>query len=266
MPPSWDLKVHILSGPEEAVALAKLSVKNRAYAVLVAGGDGTINAVAGVLLRSDCRLGVIPCGTGNGFARGLGLSMDPDRACESLSRGKEIRVDVGLVGKDRVFVNVCGTGLDAWAARRSDSLRWLGALSGLLRYLVAALHGWVAFKPSRLRVEADAFKFDGLLLDVVVANSEQYGLDTIVAPGARVNDGYFDVVLVPKLPAFQIAKNLWNLIRKKRMADAIYLRAKKITIDADPLDDVPFHLDGESAGSAPLSIRMAPRSLKVLVP
>jgi diacylglycerol kinase (ATP) len=262
--PQWKLLVKILTGPEEAYVLAKDAARKSYGAVLVAGGDGTINEVARALVGKKTPLGVIPAGTGNGFARGLKIPLNIDKACAILSLGKLGKVDVGTLNGEKVFVSICGTGYDAWAARRANSLRWINRLSGFMRYLVSGVLTAFEFKPARLRVTVGKETLEGHFLLVCVANGEQFGFGATIAPGALLHDGILDVVLVPPMSIWHLAVNGTRMMQGKALHKARRFSGTKIQIEALDGGEVPMHVDGEFAGSAPADILLRHKSLNVL--
>ena len=264
--PRWRLFIHVLAGPEEAYVLAAQAAARNYYAVLVAGGDGTINEVAGALALKKTLLGVIPSGTGNGFARALGIPLNFKKACRALANGTEIKCDVGFLDNKRVFVNICGVGMDAWIAHRANDLRWIGRYSGFLRYFLAGLHGVLSFRASELKVRVGKETFQETYLLAVIANSEQYGFGTVIAPGASVNDGDFDIVLISPLSLAQVFKNFFRLYQHKPLLGSTRLKGQEVEISSVQGHKVPLHLDGESAGHAPMKLKLKRKALNVLVP
>jgi diacylglycerol kinase (ATP) len=264
--PAWRLAVTVLSGPGEAARLAAQAAQRAFYAVLVAGGDGTVNEVATALAGKKCALGVIPGGTGNGFARALKLPLRPEEACEALSRGRLRQIDLGGAGKGRAFVSTCGVGFDAWAAGRANELRWVNRVSGFLRYLSASLLSAFEFRPLNLKVTVDGLAIEGRCLLAVVSNGDQYGFGVSVAPGALLDDGWLDVVLVPPMNLAKLAFNGFRAWQGRALFGVRRLKGKSIVIESLEARELPVHLDGESAGTTPLKLRIRPKALKILLP
>lgn len=264
--PKRKLLVKILTGPKQAYILARESVRKGCYAVLVAGGDGTINQVARALAGSKTVLGIIPAGTGNGFARGLGIPLNFEKACLIAGAGKISKIDLGTLGRERVFVSICGAGFDAWAARRANQMRWINRFSGFLRYLVSGILAGLEFKPQTLRVTVDSRIFEGPCLLVTVANGKQYGFGATIAPDASLNDGKLDIVLMPPANIMTMLRNSIRLYTKKPLISVTHLQGKKIKIQGIGGNEAPLHIDGESAGMSPVQISVKPGALSVLIP
>jgi diacylglycerol kinase (ATP) len=264
--PQWKLLVKILTGPEEAYILAREAARKKYHAVLVAGGDGTINEVARALIGKKTALGVVPAGTGNGFARGLKIPLNIEKACAALAQGPIGKVDVGTLNGEKVFVSICGTGYDAWAARKANSLRWINRFSGFLRYLVSGVMTAFEFKPARLRITVGKETVEGLYLLACVANGEQFGFGATIAPGALLHDGLLDIVLVPPMSLWHLALNGTRMMRAKPLYRTHRLSGSKITITSLDGSETPMHVDGEFAGHCPAVIVLRPKSLNVLLP
>jgi len=264
--PEWKLLVHVLSGPEEAYVLTQDAVRKKRFAVIVAGGDGTINEVARALSRKKTALGIIAVGTGNGFARDLGIPLNPVKACAVIAATKMAQVDLGSLNDERVFVSICGAGFDAWAARRANQLRWINKFSGFMRYLVSGVLASLEFKAPVVKVSVDGKTHEGPCLLVTVANGEQYGFGATIAPGASLSDGKLDILLLPPLNVISLLRNAIHLYSKKPLLGATRLIGKKIRIESVDKTDLPLHIDGETVGLGPANIRILPRALKVIIP
>lgn len=264
--PAWKLHIKVLASPEEAYVLSRQARRRRYFAVLVSGGDGTLNEVGRALAGGQTALGIVPGGTGNGFARSMGIPLSPDKACAMLARAKPRRTDIGFLDEDRAFLNVCGFGYDAFAAGQANRLRWIGRISGLLRYISAGLIALFKFKPQRFEIKADGFRHEGPALLLCVANAEQYGFGAVIVPGALPFDGRLDGVIVPPLPVPLFLAACVQTLRGKRIKGAHYFSGKKIEIRLSAPGEAPLHLDGESAGFAPATIKVKRGALRVLLP
>lgn len=263
--PDWAADIHPLKSQGHARLLAAEAAGKGYWSVIVAGGDGTINEVVQALAGTRTRLGVLPLGTGNGLARGLGIPLDLRKASRIILQGRERRVDLGLINGRRYFINICGVGFDAWIAQTANRLRGLGKVSGLFRYLVAGLLSVFRYRPRRLRVAFGGRRVEGEILLLAVSNTTQYGLNAVIAPGADPGDRELDLVMVPPLGPRAFVSNFFRLFQGRPLEKASYGRLTEIEIQGPP-SDVFFHADDEPAGRLPLSIRLSPRSLRVLVP
>jgi diacylglycerol kinase (ATP) len=257
---------------DHAAALARAAVAANAPLVFAWGGDGTMNEIASELAFSSVPLAVIPGGSGNGFARGLGVSLSPSRAIEQAVRGKDRLIDAGEIG-GRLFFNVAGIGFDAHVARLFNER---GLKRGFLAYVMTSLvelFGYRALSYA-INIADETVQRDALM--VVVANSPQYGNGAQVAPHARPDDGHLDLVVMP--PGSPL-RNMW---RARRLFDGHVPRVPGVLLRdvetmrisntgangaASPNGALWFHADGEVVkGMAPLDVRIHPHALRVRVP
>jgi YegS/Rv2252/BmrU family lipid kinase len=251
-------------GPGHATELARSAVQSGHQIVAAVGGDGTMNEVAQGLLHTPAALALIPCGSGNGLALHLGLPRSPLAALQ-LATGGAARigaVDTGLAN-GRPFFNAMGLGLDADVSQRFNRLTRRG-LSAYARVAWTALR---EFRSERCTVTAGGHSqvFDALIL--AVANSDQYGNNARIAPGARVDDGRLDFVAIKAMSlarAALLAPRLFlgNLDQSPHVAR---LTAPRFVIQrAGP---GLIHTDGETHQTGNLvEVAVQPRSLHVLIP
>jgi YegS/Rv2252/BmrU family lipid kinase len=250
----------------ETYPLALQAAKSNAWAVVAVGGDGTINQVAAALAGTPCRLGIVAAGTGNGFGRALGIPLDAEGACRVLAAGRERRVDHVSMDKGRSFANMLGIGWDAWIAVKANRLRWMNRFSGFLRYLAAAFLCLRRILPQPVLLRMDGRKVQGRFMVVAVGNSPQYGFGCTIAPMARLDDGWLDVVLVPMLAPWTFLRNAFRLFTQKPLLGAQFFRARKVSLHSLAGYPLAIHVDGEPGGLTPATLSVRPRALKVLAP
>ncbi len=232
--------------------------------VLVWGGDGTLNETAGGLLDTGVPLGVIPGGSGNGFARGLGLPLDVEAAVDVALHGRPHDIDTGVVD-GRTFLNLAGVGFDAAVA---EVVNTHNVRRGLRPYLAAILREWRTFEAARFRLVLDqdrTIEFEGHL--VVVCNGQQYGHGARIAPLAAFDDGAFDVVAVPRITAARLVGQGWRLFAGSitRVPGVYTARARRVELSQARA--LPIHLDGEVGAAAVTRVfEVRPRSLRVMTP
>lgn len=251
----------------EAAALAREAVAAGAGLLVAWGGDGTIHETASALVGTAADIGIVPAGSGNGLARGLGLSLDPDAALRDIAAGATLRIDVGEIA-GRPFFNVAGAGLDAWVAARTQEVRLAGR-RGLQPYMTGTLRGLAAVEPWPIVLETADTTIETSVLLVVFANGPQYGHAARIAPGARLDDGLLDIVVVEgrSAPAaLWLARRLFTgslaLGRGVRV-----LRAAEARLRCAAVPGIPLHRDGEAdAAAQDVRVRVRPASLRVRVP
>jgi len=232
--------------------------------VVVWGGDGTLNEVAGQMLGTGVPLGVVPGGSGNGLARGLGLPLVVAEAVRVAMLGTPRDIDTGLVD-GQPFLNLAGVGLDAAVAERVNT----GNLRrGLVPYVTSVFQEWRTFEVQRFRIRLDmAMPVDIEAHLVVVCNGQQYGHGALVAPDAAFDDGLFDVVAVPQVTAARIVRHGWRLFAGTLPQVPGVYTARAARVELSQAQPTPVHLDGEVFEAArSRTFQMRPRSLRVMTP
>ena len=257
------IEVLVSEYPGHAVELARRAVADGARLVCAWGGDGTVNEVARTLVHTAVPLGVIPGGSGNGFARELGLFNRPARALDVALHGHERLIDAGELD-GRLFVNLAGVGLDARIAalfnRRPRGRR------GFWRYLTLGWRELLTYRPRRYELDVDGERVEAQALMIVLANLRQYGNGARIAPRAVPDDGRLDLVVVgvtSTLRAFLLTPRLFlGNVHRARGIDTRHVTRVTIASDAPLL----CHADGESFdGARTLVGTVRPRALRVKV-
>jgi YegS/Rv2252/BmrU family lipid kinase len=245
-----------------AITLSKEATENGADIVVAVGGDGSVNEVAQSLVGTNTCLGVLPGGSGNGFAMHLGLGRNQEKAIEFLNTGKELLIDTCTVN-DRFFANVAGIGFDAKIAFMTKKNK----KRGFLPYLSTSLKESKNFKPTSLKLKLDGKLIEGEFAAAVVANASMYGFYFTVAPLASLQDGIMDIILIKKSPLYKYFLNSFRFLNRSLHLSKITetYKGKELTISLDEKDYL--HVDGEGYESElELNFKINPKSLKVLVP
>ena len=230
-------------------------------AVVAVGGDGTVNEVACGLKHTQTALGILPMGSGNGFARHLNIPVKPAKAIEMLNHSEPIRVDYGMAN-DRLFVSTCGTGFDALVADHfAGSTR-----RGFMTYLQNILHDAFSYTPQTYHLVGDGLDVTHKAFLITFANSNQWGYEALIAPRASVQDGKMDIMLMSShaiLGSASLALRLFaGSIDDSHFMDTI--RAREVTLERE--EATPFHIDGDPVEmDKDIHIRIVPDGLKVLV-
>lgn len=269
--------------PYDAIELAQEGVRTGFKKIVVVGGDGTVNeAVEGFLSsgkNKEISLGIIPGGTGNDFARALGIPSDPQKALEILLAGKTLKVDVGRVllneKTEKYFVNALGLGLDAQAAKNAQAMENIKAD---LAYSLATVKELFVFPCSKFSLKMPHWQYadkkDKKSLGIIVANGRSEGKVFKVAPSALLNDGFFNVCILGSIPRFLFPLRfiyalgaLGGLLEKlHRFLPWIYFqKTEKLVVTVPP--GWLCHLDGnviELAGIEKLEIEILPQTLSVI--
>jgi YegS/Rv2252/BmrU family lipid kinase len=226
------------------------------------GGDGLVGPLAGVMCGRESALAILPGGRGNDFARVLGIPADPVEAAAVAVNGGERLLDVGEVD-GKTFVGIASLGLDSDANRIANDAK---LVKGNLVYLYAALRALAQWKPATfdVTIDGDRHTFSGY--SVAVANSKAYGGGMYLVPHAELDDGILDVMLAGQYSKLRALLDLPKAFKGTHVnnPDLTFLRGERIEISADR----PFtvYADGDPIADLPVSIRVAKRVLRVLVP
>jgi YegS/Rv2252/BmrU family lipid kinase len=257
-----EVHVVITERPRHAHGLAALALAGGADVVSAWGGDGTMNEVASALTGSPAALGLIPCGSGNGLARDLGIPLDAESALDLLVSGRDRWIDGGVID-GRPFFNIAGIGLDARVAGAFQTEGDRGLISYVVRTARAILTA--AGTPCTVTAAGTRLTTDALL--VAFANSRQYGSNLLIAPDARLDDGELDVVVIPKRPLPWLLRHVPRLLAGTvhRVPGVTVLRSAGAGVEADA--PMSYHADGEPySGGTRIRVETRPRVLRVRAP
>jgi diacylglycerol kinase (ATP) len=253
---------------------------NAGYTLVIAyGGDGTVHEVVNGLMEGRTpekpTLGILCTGTGGDFVKSLDLPGDLKEqvriACGTRSR----RIDLGQIRfvnatneeETRYFVNIASCGISADVVRRTP--RYRSVLGRKSAYLAATLDSYLHWSPKKITISTE----HGVLENwpakpttVVVANGKFFGGGMPIAPGADPSDGYFDLVSVDKVPAYQVPLFLSLLYSRQihRMKRVHHDRVRKVHLRSE--GRVDLDIDGEALGSLPASFEIVPSALEVRTP
>ena len=230
-------------------------------AVVAVGGDGTVNEVARGLRDTKTALGIIPMGSGNGFARHLNIPIRPQKAIEMLNHSEPISVDYGLAN-GRLFVSTCGTGFDAVVA---DNFAGSNK-RGFMTYLRNTLKVAFSYQPQTYHIVGDGWDVTHKAFLITFANANQWGYEALIAPRASLQDGKMDIMLMSShaiLGSASLALRLFTgSIDNSYFMDT--LRAKEVTLEREEV--APFHIDGDPVEmEKDIHIKIVSDGLNVLV-
>lgn len=258
----FDFEVVKTEYHRHAIELTKEAIKDGCKAVVIAGGDGSINEVGATLAGTDVALGIIPAGSGNGLSRSLGISLDPKKAVENINNFKFRTIDTGLAN-GKAFMNMAGVGFDAAVADAFHKQK----MRGFVKYFLLGLKVIRNYKLQTYKIVADGREFERYAHLISLANSAQYGNDALVAPKALVDDGMLDAVVVNPFPFYQYFVLFYRLF-KGTLNQSPHIKTfkfKEMTLTQERPDVA--HLDGDpfELGRV-VEFKINPNSLKVIVP
>ena len=241
--------------------LGEAAVAAHASGVIVWGGDGTFNETAGALLNSSIPVGLVPAGSGNGLAAALGVPRDPARAIAVAMDGVPAAIDAGRMA-GRYFFNIAGVGFDARVAALFNA-RGAGA-RGAWPYLMIGVREGCTYcaLDYDVQLDGDGRKYKALL--IAFANGREYGLGARIAPGASLDDGLLDVIIVEDaslIARFWHARHL-ALGRPELAPPVTTARVTRAVIEAD--GEMEFHVDGEPGrASKRIDVEILPGALLI---
>jgi diacylglycerol kinase (ATP) len=242
--------------------LARAAVAKGARLVFAWGGDGTLNEVASALAFQPVSLGLVPAGSGNGFARELQIDRRPERAIADAIHAQPRAIDVGEIDT-RLFVNVAGFGFDAYVAAEFAKRGHRRGLTGYVAIVARALRSYVP--PTYTITTGGNCRVSKAIL-VTVANSAQFGNGARIAPRALLDDGQLDLVIVEERARWRTICHVPRLFdgTVERIPGCSICPITEATIESD--QPMVFHVDGEPVqGGTRLQVRIHPAALRVAV-
>jgi YegS/Rv2252/BmrU family lipid kinase len=259
----------------DASRIAEEEAKRGRRLIIAVGGDGTISEVANGILRSgsEAELGILPGGTGGDFRRTLGVSPKLHEAAIALRNGKTHKMDAGRLtcinhqgqSETRFFINTASFGMSGHVAGRVNTSG--KSFGGGVTYAIAAMKTFFEYDHPEVILQLDENPPVRLrIVTVCVANGPSFGGGMKIAPGAKLNDGFFNVVTVGDLKTMRFLLNSYKLYTGGVMSiDRVaQMPAKKI--EARPAHDgeaIPLEVDGETPGRLPATFEMLPAVLRI---
>jgi YegS/Rv2252/BmrU family lipid kinase len=254
--------------PGAAVPLAEQAAREGYSVVTVVGGDGTVHEVLNGLLTAPVSthpaMAVIPGGTGNDFARGIGLPKDMITAARLLLDGaRRRRVDVGKVN-DRYYGTISGVGFDAEVAAEVN--RWPKWVAGTVVYTAGILKKLITYRcaPARATIDGETLELSLFLL--AAANTSWYAGGMYMAPHARPDDGRLEVIIARDFTKVETLQVLPKVFTGGHLAHPKVSHRPGVEIRVESDIPLAIHADGETVGRVPAVFRAQPQALEVLVP
>jgi len=265
-----DVVVLSESGFDELRAASGAQLERGADALVVVGGDGMVSLGANLLAGTRTPLGIVPSGTGNDVARGLGIPVGNteaalrmllaalDHEARVIDAGRATRADGSAVW----FAGVLSAGFDAIVNDRANRMRWP---RGPRRYTLAMLGELVRFRPLSYRLTVDGVVREVRGMLVSVANGTSIGGGMLIAPDARFDDGLLDVFVVGALSKLEFIRIFPSVFAGRHLGHPAVsiVRGSSIRIEADA---VVAYADGERVGPLPLDVEVVPGALRLLAP
>lgn len=229
---------------------------------VVVSGDGLMGVVGGAMAGAEVPLGLIPTGRGNDLARALGIPTEPEAAVDAILAGESRTIDVGEANGMR-FLGIASIGFDSECNRLANEIHWL---RGNLVYAYSMPRTLVGWRSARftIAVGEERKRLSGYF--VAVANNSVYGGGMWIAPEAKIDDGEFDVVAITEVGKLRFLTGLRDVLKGAHLdkPEVTVFRAPRLELDASR--PFPVYADGDHLTDLPVSLRVLPRCLSILVP
>jgi diacylglycerol kinase (ATP) len=263
-----DADLRLSEDPGHAPRLAREAVDEGAEIVAALGGDGMVGMVASELIGTPAVLGVIPTGTGNDFARMIGLDRrDPVSAARLLAEPSVVEIDAVRVaggGREAYYVNVAGAGFDSEVSETANRMRT--RVQGTARYVIAVVSTLRSFTPSRFELTVDGERRSLPAMLIAVGNGRSYGGGMKVCPDASLTDARLELCVVGAMSRMAFLRAFPRVFRGTHVTHpkVTMLRGSMVEVAADRRFDV--YADGERSVPLPATFQVVPKALRVAVP
>jgi diacylglycerol kinase (ATP) len=257
-----DIDIAYTEAAGHATELARAAAQAGYDAVIAVGGDGSINEVARGLVGTNTAIGIIPAGSGNGFAHFIGIPFRTSSAIKTIAKMKVKQVDTATIN-DEFFVSVAGVGFDAFVADKFSRSK----KRGLIAYSRIIIREYMLFRPKRFKIYVNNRVLRKRAFMITFANSNQFGFNAKISPKASVTDGLIDVCVLHKPPvylavfvilfAFMGLTHLTPFLEVYKAKEVRMIQRKNFIA----------HIDGDQITlSKQLIVKVNPLSLKVIIP
>ncbi|WP_163100810.1 diacylglycerol kinase [Peribacillus alkalitolerans] len=261
----YEASCHATTCEGDATKAARIAIERKYDVVIAAGGDGTIYEVVNGLADAEYRpkLGIIPVGTTNDFARAIHVPRLVDAAVDIICAGHTMPIDVGKMN-EKYFINIAGGGRLTELTYEVPSK--LKTMLGQLAYYLKGIEMLPSIKATEVAIEYDGKLFEGEIMLFLVANTNSVGGFERLAPDASLNDGMFTLLILKKTNLAELIRIATLAIRGEHTKDpnVIYVKANRIKVT--PTEKMQLNLDGEYGGLAPAEFVNMYRHFDVFVP
>ena len=250
----------ITTSAEDVPPRTREAIKTLADAVVVVSGDGTIHQVVQEMAGEKMPLGVVPAGTGNDFARALGVPLDdPEAAADKIAAGTTREIDL-LKATDRFITTIVASGFDSLVNKRANAMRWP---KGHSRYTVATFAELRTFKPLGYTVTLDGEVVETDAMLVAVGTVPSYGGGLRICEGAVIDDGLLDVTIIRPVSRMTLLALFPKLSKGTHVPhpQIEQLRGRTVRLESP---GITAYADGEPLRPLPVDIEIAPAALTVL--
>lgn len=257
----FDYTIQVTSSPKDAMRLATTAVQDNFDIIVAVGGDGTINEIVQGMGNTPLMLGIIPTGSGNGLARHLEIPLEPEKAIKLINNLNTRTIDIASIN-GYPFASIAGLGFDARVANKYRKLK----KRGFYGYFRVVMMEFFRYREREYTLSFNDQKINRRALLLTIANSNQFGYNTIIAPTAKPDDGLLDIVIVKKFPLSEIPRMI-GLLFTGKIDQSSYIESYKTTeIFIVRKRGKRVNIDGEAIKMGKeISVRIQPAAIKVIV-
>lgn len=262
----YETSCHATIGAGDATQAAIEAVKREYDVVIAVGGDGTLNEVVAGISGFERRpkLGLIPMGTTNDFARAVHIPRNIEEALDIIIGGQTIPVDVGLLNDDRYFINIAAGGRITELTYEVPSK--MKTILGQMAYYLKAIEMIPSIKSTHMNIKMDGEEFDGNAMMFLCGLTNSVGGFEKIAPDASINDGSFTVMILKECNIADFVRIASLALRGEHLSDerVIYRKASRVEVTSE--EEVHLNLDGEYGGDVPATFQNLKRHIEIFVP
>ena len=273
-----EFKYEFTEKPLQATEISRVAIKEGTELIVGVGGDGTMNEIANgfyenqKIINPVVSLGIVPSGSGCDFTKSLNIPHGFKNALKVITQAPSSLIDVGRTKfkshsgreEERFFVNVADFGIGGEVVRKVNQSRMRRKASSYLRCLIST---FIAYKNKKLRIKIDdeELPLDEYMIGAI-SNGRIFGKGMKIAPNAKLDDGFFDIVLVRGMKMLEFFRNAWKIYTGTHLSHPkiSLIRGRKIEAFAeDDKNDVLIEIDGEQVGILPATFEIIPRNFLV---
>lgn len=257
----FDYVIRETRSPKDAMRLASEAAREKIEIIVAVGGDGTVNEVVQGIGQADVILGIVPGGSGNGLARHLGIPLEPEKAIQLINKLNLKTIDLATMN-GYPFASIAGLGFDARVANKYRKVR----KRGLYGYFRVVTQEFFRYREREYSLTFNDEKITRKALLVSIANSNQFGYNTIIAPNALAWDGLLDIVIVKKFPLGELPRIIGLLFTGKLEQSAYFEFYKTRELFIVRKRGKRVNIDGEAIRMGKeIFIRIQPSSIRVII-
>lgn len=252
---------------EGSLQLARQAVADGVGALIACGGDGTVHCALQAVYGTDTVLGIIPVGTGDDIARGLGLPRnDPAAAADVIADGRTRQIDYAVInaadGTERAYLAVMSAGFDSQVTERANNLRWP---TGKSRYLVATIAELGVYRAADFTITVDGRTTHDEAMMLAIGNGSSYGGGMYVCPNAVIDDAQLDLTLLTKTSKATFLRIFPSVFKGTHVKQPSVrtMRGARIHVEAQ---GQTAYADGERVGPLPVDVHVVAEGLRVFAP